>query len=115
MELVYDAGRVVGFEGKALLKMPKYRDRLQMIKSCQFKIDASGDVVNGMDNLDSLSKMVEFASKAVEKLMIKHIDSGVVAKSFEELEYNPIFDAILNDISGYYLNAGKLGNEQKPS
>lgn len=112
MELIYDASRVKGYEGKALLKMPKYRDRLQMIKACQFKFDKDGNVEGGLDNLDGLLKMIEFTSKAVEKLKVKHVASGSVAETFDQLELNPVFDQLVSDISGFYLNAGKMGNSQ---
>jgi hypothetical protein len=110
MFLSYDASRIDGFSGFAKLAMPKYRDRLQMIKDCNFKVNQNGEMESGFENLDGLTKMIDFAAKSVKEMEIVHVASGTLAKSFDELEYNPIFDTLISDIAGFYMNAGKVGN-----
>lgn len=110
MFLTYDASRIDGFKGQIKLAMPKYRDRLQMIKDCNFKTGSSGEMLLGLDNLDSIIKMIEITCKAAKEVTVTCEKTDVTAKSFDEMELNPDFDAILQDVAGFYMNAGKVGN-----
>lgn len=110
MFLTYDASRIDGFEGQVKLAMPKYRDRLQMISQCNFKVNENGEIAGGMENLNSLIKMIDFVSKAAKEIHITHKESGVTVKTFDELEENSSFDVVISDLAGFYMNAGKVGN-----
>lgn len=109
MQLVYDASRIDGMNGKVILSEMSYIERMKKIKQFQFKLSKAGEVDNVMDNYDSMIEMIEFAFSAIKEVDVKH-KSGVVAKTAEDLNYKREFAPIMQDLASFYFNAGSLGN-----
>lgn len=98
------------FKGKVRLKIPKYRERLKLIKDLQFKVNSSGDVEQGDSAMDNAIQMVEMAAKHV--VTVKLVKKGVKKEfsSVEDLEYDKEGSELINDIANVILGGISLGN-----
>ena len=98
------------FEGSVEIEIPKYTQRLKYIRDCNFVTGTDGEISAGMDNVDSIISMIESARPHVKNVKVKNVETGDEASSFEELEDNPAFDALLPVLAPLVLNGGKVGN-----
>ena len=105
----FDLSSYDGVSGKLELAIPTYRERLKMIKECNFKLDSEGQVTVGVDSIDSMVKMLEVCIPYFKKVDVKHGEK-IHAKSFEDLEQYSEFDGLLSDAASSVMNAGRLGN-----
>lgn len=96
-----------GITGKLILTIPTYRQRLKMIKECNFKMNEKGEVNVGLETLDTLVKLLDLTKPHFKKVDLKCDD--VCVKSFDEMESAPEFDNLLTAAASAILNAGKLG------
>jgi len=99
-----------GFEGSAQLQVPKYTERLKIIKNCNFSLGTEGEAQVTTDQLDSVIALIEGTKGYIKDVKIKHVESGAMAESFEDLEYSPEFDGLLVELCSSVLNAGQVGN-----
>lgn len=97
-----------GLVGEVKIRVPKYTERLRYVKECNFKLDGSGNAVLSTDQLDSVIKMIEFASKHVVSVDLKHGEKEF--KTWEELECDPVCDSFISSFSGEILSGVSLGN-----
>lgn len=97
----------VDVEGKLVLVIPTYRQRLKMIKECNFKMNEKGEVSTGLDSLDSIVNLLDAAKPYFKKIDLKCGEAHV--KTFEDMESYPEFDTLLTAAAMAVLNAGKLG------
>ena len=100
-----------GFEGHVTISVPLYRQRLRYLKECNLKFDDEGKVEIGSDTIDTMLVMLDIAEKHVEEVRLKHVESGVEAKSFEDLEAQPMFDGVLNQVANAVFSSGEMGND----
>lgn len=112
MELNYKPTK--NFEGYIKLRMPRYKERLEMIKSLNFKpaqadggIEVEQNQNNGIDAAIVMNEMVE---KHVLEVSLKHIESGKVIDSLIILEMYKEGVELINEVAGALINGVALGN-----
>jgi len=106
-EFNFDLKEYKEITGKLVLTIPTYRQRLKMIKDCNFKINENGEVNTGLDSLDSIVNLLDAAKPHFKKIDLKCGEIHV--KSFEDMESYPEFDQLLTAAASSVLNAGRLG------
>lgn len=105
-EVVFEGKK--DFEGKVVVTLPLFAQKLKYIKECNFKTNKKGEVEVGLEQLDSLIKMIEIAEKHIKSVEMKCGD--IVAKSWEDLNSNPEFEPIIPEIATLVINGGQMGN-----
>jgi len=98
------------YEGSAKIMLPNYINKLKLIKECNFKTKNDGAVEIGMDQLDSVIILAEKAKPYVKEVEIKHLESGKIAKSYDDLLENWEFEEIISEVCALPLSGGKVGN-----
>jgi hypothetical protein len=106
-EISYDLKKYKDITGELILEIPSYRERLKMIKECNFQTDSKGQVVISGEGIDSFIKLLDVTEKYFKKIDV--VCGEIKAKTFSELEGSPEFDSLINDCAAFILNAGKLG------
>lgn len=106
-EFNYDLSKHEGITGKLTLVIPTYRQRLTMIKECNFKINKTGEVNIDPNTIDSIVKLLDVSKEYFKKIDLKC--GEVHVKNFEMMESYPEFDELLIQAASSILNAGKLG------
>ena len=96
------------FTGSIKIKSPSTRQRLKMVKECNFKIDENGDVTSN-DNIDSMLKMYEIASDYISNVNIKHED-GSAFKSWDKMADDSLCDDLCQEVIQVVMG-GSLGND----
>ena len=92
-----------GFKGFAKVEIPKFSERMAILKETNFK-----DGQN-IDQVDQVVKMVDLAKEKTKELEVKHV-GGVEFKSVDSLvDYNGTLP-IVYEIAGIILNGVPLGN-----
>lgn len=97
------------FEGVIKVKVPKYCDRLKLMKDANFKISSTGEIDPTVDLLEQAMKMVEIAQSHTESVKLKRVDDGFEIKSFEDLEYDKDGSDLINEIANFVIGGGRLG------
>ena len=95
------------YKGEVVIEVVRYKDRLRYIKECNFKIDSTGNVEIGGDQIESFIKMIELAEKHVKKVDVKHGD--IHATSFDEMQDYLEFDNLVSLVASAVLNGGSVG------
>lgn len=104
-----DLSKFEGVEGKIIVSVPLYRQRLQYVKDLGLKVDAEGSVTTSeSDGIDTLLKMLPMIEKHVIEVDIKK--GNITAKSLNDLESYAEFDGLVSGLIDGVMNAGKLGN-----
>jgi len=97
------------FEGEIKVKVPKYKDRLKLLKECNFKMDDKGEISKGTDQFDSVEKVVEIAESHILQVNVKHKETEEEFDSVEGLSYTQEGSELINDIGNMVLSGFKLG------
>jgi len=103
----FDLSKHKKIKGELTLQIPPYRERLKMIKDCNFQIDDEGKVKVGMDSVECMINLINITEPFFHKLDLKMGDVHV--KSLQEAECYSEFDGIITEAASSILNAGKLG------
>lgn len=98
------------FEGSITLKMMPYAERLRTIARCKFELTAEGLKEKKSESLEAIASLIEAVSKYIVKVEIKHIESGKVFSSYDEMSFDPICDEILMELGMQFMSGFKLGN-----
>lgn len=96
------------FEGKITLKVPSYKERLEMIKQLNFKVGGSGEMEPQTSKMDSAIDMVDLLEKHIACVDLKASDGSEV-KSVDELGYWVEGAKLINDLANILLGGIKLG------
>lgn len=96
-------------QGTVKVRLPKYTERLQYLRDCQFKINGDGDIEIDSGMIDSTIKMIQIAEKHVESVDLA-LESGKEIKSFEEMEYFPECEPVLQELGNLMLSGVQVGN-----
>ncbi len=97
------------FEGEVVINLPKYSERLALLKSLNFKTSNDGKVEASSDQIDSMIKMIEIASKHVASVKVRRIDDGYEFNSIDELEYDKEGSELINEIANVIMSGVKMG------
>ncbi len=106
-ELKVDLSKHKNIKGELIIGIPKYRQRLKMMKDCNFKLSEDGSVNVSTETLQSIITLTDMAQEYFTKVDLKCGDIHV--KSFDEMENYSEFDGLISECATLILNAGKLG------
>jgi hypothetical protein len=109
MERTWQASEESAVVGKVVFEVPKWTERMKYVKECKFTIDSEGNVEAGADQIDSLIKMVELATPHIKTVDLKTKEGSSVFKSFDDLQSDPICDAVLVEIASAVINGAAVG------
>lgn len=98
-------------EGHIVLNVPKYKERMELIKSLKLKV-TDGTIEMGDEQFDSFDKILEIVKKRITKIELKYGDMKF--KTLEDLEHYEVFTHITSELWGLIGNGIKLGKKQKP-
>ena len=101
------------FEGMITIKVPQYKERIKLLKECNFKLGKEGDLESGEGQFDSIEKMIEVTEKHIEKVALVH--GGEEINSVEDLGYYAEGTELLNEVGGLILNGFTLGKSSEKS
>lgn len=104
-QLKDDAGNLI-FTGTVTIDMPKYKDRLALVKEVNFKVE-NGEISTGADQIDSMIKLAEIVEKHVKEIDLKVKDYEL--KSFEDLQYNKSGSDLINELGNVLLSGMTMG------
>ena len=96
-----------GFEGHVMLKVPKYKQRIRILRECNFNIDAAGEMGKGAAQFDSIEKIIEVTESHVLSVELKYGET--VIGEIEELGYYQEGVELLNEIGNLILSGFSLG------
>jgi hypothetical protein len=97
------------FKGSVKIKVPKYTDRLRLMKECNFKVRADGQIDPNTDMIDQAIKMVEVAKKHVLEVDLVRDEDKERFTDFESLEYDSDGSEVINEIANFVMSGGRLG------
>jgi len=92
-----------GFSGFVEINIPKFQERMESVKSTEFR---NGSKV---EDADKVMMLVDLAKTKSGKVELRH-DSGVELNSIDDLEYYQEGLAIIYEVAGVILNGVPLGN-----
>lgn len=96
------------FEGHVLIQVPKYRERLCIIKELNFQVSEDGQAKVNPSQLDSAGKLIEVAEKHVKEIDLVRKDDQMEFKTFEDLEYDKDGSEVINEIANSILEGVRL-------
>lgn len=106
-EISFDLTKYKDIKGELILEIPKYRDKLKLIKECNFKVSNEGTVNISADAIDSMIKLIDMTEKYFKKINLKC--GKIEVKNFEDMESHPEFDSLISEAATAILNSGRLG------
>lgn len=96
-------------QGEIEVVLPKYTERLRLMKDCNFKVDEKGEIVTGFEQIESLIVAIEKSKPFIKSVNLLTKD-GQKVESFDELEVTAGCDAILTELAFFVINGPQLGN-----
>lgn len=97
------------FKGKVVLDIPKYQERLSIIKEMNLK--AQDGEMEQDTGLDGAGKLHEIAMKKIKSIDVEHKDSKIVFNSVDSLEYYKEGVELLQQISSCIIQGVSLGKK----
>lgn len=97
------------FEGFVTVRVPKYMDRLKLLKECNFSFGANGEVNAGSGQFESIEKMVSVVEKHVSAVEIVVKSTQEAIKSLDDLSYTAEGSELINELANLILGGFKLG------
>lgn len=105
-----DEIRAVVLTGIVKIQMPKYKERVQLIKSMNFTVkDGKVEAAAG-DYAGLADKMADIVAKHVQEIDLEHVPSGKKFSKLEELEPYKEFQDLVMDVGGVIMAGVSLGN-----
>jgi hypothetical protein len=101
------------FDGTVVIKMPRYKERIEMIKKLNLSVTQGEDSLEvepknkGIDTAVFMSSVVEAHIISVD---VTHKESGLVIKTLEELECYKEGIELINEVGAVLFNGLALGN-----
>jgi hypothetical protein len=102
------------FSGKVILKIPKYLERLELVKKFQFGVNKQSEV-EASDQVDSTMKAFELIGPHVVSVELEIKETSEKITDLEELGYYQEGLALMMELAGFILGGIKLGKGLKPS
>lgn len=100
-------------DGYIILKIPSYVERMSLVKEFGIKPNSDGTVGYAVDALDSIKLMAKKLSEFIDEVCIiinpcPEYPDGLELKSFEDIEYNPHFNSVIEEMCGFILGGSRL-------
>lgn len=102
------------FSGKVILRIPKYLERLEMVKKFQFGVNKNAEVESS-DQVDSTMRAFEIIGPHVVSMELKIKETEEEITSLEDLGYYQEGLALMMELAGFILGGIKLGKKSKPT
>ncbi len=97
------------FSGEVVIQLPRYAERMMLLKSINFKASGDGKVDFAGDQIDSLVRMIGIAEKHVLSVNVTRVEDGYEFKSIEDLEYDKDGSELINEIANVVISGVKMG------
>lgn len=91
-------------EGEIELDIPKYLERIELLKSVSVKDEQE------VDSIEQARKLFELAAKNTKSVNLKHKKSNTAFSSIDELEMYSDGIGVIYSIGSYVINGIPLGN-----
>lgn len=106
-----------GFEGNIMVKVPKYKERMKLLRECNFKLDAEGNVGSGMEQFDSIDKLISITESNVSSVSLVYGegDGACSIDSIEELGYYQEGVELITELGNLILSGFALGKKSSKS
>jgi hypothetical protein len=98
------------FEGSIEISIPKYKERLDLVKRLNVN---SKDGEISVEQFENISMVRDIVGEFVTKVELVVKESGQQISCLDDLEYYESFNEILGHLSGVLFNGIKLGNAKK--
>jgi len=101
-----------GFEGTAVLERLTFSQHMRYIADCNFSqngFNPENSYKSLVDNVDSITKMIELSKKHIKELNIKHIASGKCYNNFEDIEYDKDFYPVIMELATATIAGQQVG------
>lgn len=95
-----------GFEGEIKLKVPSFKERLEITQQLGFKLDANGEV-DAASSMNMMGQLLEKMETLVTSVSLKYGD--VEFNSLDDLSYYKEGQAIINEVIAVLMNGMTLG------
>ncbi len=99
---------VEGVKGSIKIEIPKYAERMNLLKDINLSFIQSGEVKISNDQIETMIKIKDVVQSKVSSVDVEISKKKI--NSFEDLEYYAEFNVILNELSSIIFNGAKLGN-----
>ena len=96
----------VGFEGNVKIEIPSMRERLMLAKDLSYD---TKEEVRALDNIDRMLKILDVCEKYIKEVNLKHTESLIEFKSWEDMQKDSLCDKLIEEISAFIISGGKLG------
>jgi len=95
------------FKGIVQLKMPKYLERMKLMKKCNFNTSNGKD--EKTDGLDSMEKLIQISLDHIHSVKLIRIDDEREFNCIDDLEYDVEGSSLLNEIGQKIIGGARLG------
>lgn len=99
---------VENVKGIVKVTIPKYVERMNLLKEINLKTLQNGEVQISSDQIDMMIKIKEVVQSKIVSVDLEINKKKIT--NFDDLEYYSEFNLILNDLSSAIFNGIKLGN-----
>lgn len=108
-EMTWTPNDKSAFKGKVVLKIPKYRERIAILKEAGYSVGKDG-VEAASDHYAFADKMIQIVEKNVLSVELTHEPSCQKFSSIDELEVYQEGTELINELGQTILGGVKLGN-----
>jgi len=99
-----------GFSGKYEIAMPRASQRLDYYSRCGIGVDSkSGEFKFDENDISIIGKLSDICTEHIVSIKLKHLESGTVANSWEEVDTEAAFMSAIVPIGLKILVGTKLG------
>jgi len=94
-------------KGHLIVKLPTYKERIELIKSIKYKLDGDGKIAYNEETLISSADLLDKASAFIDKVEVVN-DLGFKFTSVDDLSCDPDGIKLLTQISNLLMKGIKL-------
>lgn len=95
------------FEGEIVLTVPKYKERLKLLKQTNMKFNAKGEISSEVDQFDMAEKIAEIAEAHIKSIDLTR--DGEKFISIDELEYEADYGVLISEVGSAILSGITMG------
>jgi hypothetical protein len=100
-----------GFEGFIEIDLGKYRQRMIELSSLSLTLNDDGQVdIKSVNLAKEVTKLYDIIHSKVKSMELKHLESGTVFTSLDELENYHEYIAVMQKLITIYNQGESLGN-----
>lgn len=103
----WEPSKESGLKGYVEFRVPKFKERMDLIKQIGIKVDSNGEMDTSVDKLDVVIKMEEVCKKYVKNVSLstgKH-----KFENLEDLEVTEAYGTIVSEVANEIMSGVRLG------